>query len=490
LYAKWAIGFLLHVAFFVGILAALLAGQWREPIERLVFHQSRARIETAIQLLVSEIESLPPEGWDGAVQRFEEHHGVRLSLLTPDGAPMAGSLGKLPDEIVERLQRPPFSFGRGARPWPPPPETGTADAPAAAPPSEFSRRPTVWMERARDATGYWLLSRVRIGGTGGGALRALLVIRLESLFGGLMADPRPLLLGGLGVILFSMLLWLPFVRGITRTVETMTRAGRRIAEGRFDTRVPVRRRDELGELSRTLNEMAARLDALVGDQKRFLGGIAHELCAPVARLQVALGILEQRIGGADREFLETAQETAREMSDLVSELMSFSKASFGQNAVACRAVDVAAAARAAAAREAPGRAVRIEAPVGLAAWADPALLDRALGNILRNAARYAGESLISVRAACHGDLVDVIIEDEGPGVPPEALPRLFEPFYRVESSRDRAAGGQGLGLTLVKAAVESMGGAVTAELRQPHGLAIRIRLRTPPVEGAQEPRTK
>lgn len=471
LYARWAIGFVLHVGIFTGVLVALLAGRWREPIERLVFHQSQERIQRAIRLLMSELAALPPDEWDAAVQRFEDHYGVQLALLTTDGAPMAGSLNSWPAEITERLRRPPFVGGGDFRPPEPP-------APDASPPRprEFRGGLPVWLERTGPPPRYWLISRVRIGGPHEAGIRALLVIRLESLFGGLLGDPRPLLLGALAVVLLSMLLWLPFVRGITRSVEAMTQAGRRIAEGRLDTRVAVRRRDELGELARTLNEMAARLEGLIADQKRFLGGVAHELCAPLARLQMALGILEQRVGPAEREYLDAAQTTAREMSEMVNELLSFSKAAFGQSVLNSRAVPVAAAARAAAKREAPGRNVRIEAPGDLAAWADPALLDRALGNLLRNSARYAGDGPITVRAAPAGDAVEIVVEDEGPGVPPEALPRLFEPFYRVESSRDREAGGQGLGLTLVKAAVESMGGSATAELRRPHGLAVRLRL--------------
>jgi two-component system sensor histidine kinase CpxA len=108
------------------------------------------------------------------------------------------------------------------------------------------------------------------------------------------------------------------------------------------------------------------------------------------------------------------------------------------------------------------------------------LLDRALGNVIRNAARYAPEGDIVVRAERHGDEARIVVEDEGPGVPEESLGRLFEPFYRVEPSRDREAGGQGLGLTLVKAAVEAMGGTVWAERRRPRGLAICLHLPAAP----------
>ena len=146
-------------------------------------------------------------------------------------------------------------------------------------------------------------------------MRVVLVVRSNTISaGGLIFDPKPWLALGFGVVVFSLLFWLPLVRGITRTIGRMMQTTRQIADGRFDVRVNLRRRDELGALGESIDQMAARLDGLVAGQKRFLGDIAHELCSPLARLQMALGILEQRAtrgsgglrevgareGGADR----------------------------------------------------------------------------------------------------------------------------------------------------------------------------------------------
>src|SRR6202000_411277 len=119
------------------------------------------------------------------------------------------------------------------------------------------------------------------------------------------------------------------VRGITRSISRMTRATEKIAEGNFDVRTQVRRQDELGFLSEAINRMAERLPGVVSGQKRFLGDIAHELCSPIARIQVALGILEQRADEKQKAYLQDLREEVEQMSGLVNELLSFTKASMG-----------------------------------------------------------------------------------------------------------------------------------------------------------------
>jgi two-component system sensor histidine kinase CpxA len=99
-------------------------------------------------------------------------------------------------------------------------------------------------------------------------------------------------------------------------------------------------------------------------------------------------------------------------------------------------------------------------------------LNRALGNVLRNAVRYATD--IEIKAGAQNEHVYIQILDQGPGVPPETLPRLFEPFYRPEAARGRNTGGSGLGLAIVKRCIEACGGTVTARLCQPTGLAIEM----------------
>jgi len=129
-------------------------------------------------------------------------------------------------------------------------------------------------------------------------------------------------------------------------------------------------------------------------------------------------------------------------------------------------------------REAPDATrIQLEIPADVVARADPELLTRALANLLRNAVCYAGEAgPITVTARRQQDTVLITVADCGPGVPASDLPRLFDPFYRVDASRDRATGGVGLGLAIVKTCVETCGGVVACRNREPSGLEVTIQL--------------
>jgi len=286
---------------------------------------------------------------------------------------------------------------------------------------------------------------------------------------GLFLDFRPWIMVALGALVFSVLFWLPLVRGITRSVAQMTNATEQVAEGHFHVRVNETRRDELGRLGAAINRMSGRLAGFVTGQKRFLGDVAHELCSPIARIQVALGILEQR---AD---VEDIREEIQQMSQLVNELLSFSKAGLREKEIVLQPVRLADLVRSVVAREGSER-VRLEIAEDLTAAAEPGLLSRALANLVRNALRYGGESPIVIRAEPQNGHIILTVADSGPGVPEENLQQIFDPFFRVETSRSRETGGVGLGLAIVKTCVEACQGTVTARNCQPTGLQVEIRL--------------
>jgi two-component system sensor histidine kinase CpxA len=297
--------------------------------------------------------------------------------------------------------------------------------------------------------------------------------------GGLFVDYTPWVLAGCGVLVLSALLWLPFVRGITRNVREMSRTTEGIAVGRFESRVASRRNDELGRLAESINDMAGRLEGFVTGQRRFLGDIAHELCSPLARIQTALGILEQRAEVKEQPYVNDLQEEAEHMSQLVGELLSFSKASMNRSKVRLEATRlVEPVANAVRREQVDGVAVEQKIPDDLTAVASAELLQRALANLLRNAIRHAGPAgPITITGRRDGQEAVLEVADRGPGVPEESLPRLFDPFYRVDESRTRDTGGVGLGLTIVKTCVESCGGTVSAANRPEGGLKVEIRLK-------------
>jgi two-component system sensor histidine kinase CpxA len=275
------------------------------------------------------------------------------------------------------------------------------------------------------------------------------------------------------VVGIFLLCWAPFIRSLTHAVARITRATGEIANGNFSERLDETRGDEVGRLSASINQMSERLAGFVTGQKRFLGAIAHELCAPIARMQFGLGILEQRAEEGQQQAVADVQEEVGHMSELINELLLFSKAGMEPASRPLDRVDVARAIQVAVEREAA--TVEIHAPEGLRALADETYLVRALSNLIRNAVRYA-EGPITVEARTDAGDVAITISDNGPGLPPEELDRVFTPLFRIESSRNRAQGGAGLGLAIVKSCVEACRGRVSCRNRTPCGLEVEIRL--------------
>ncbi|MCE0497187.1 MAG: HAMP domain-containing histidine kinase [Methylacidiphilales bacterium] len=294
----------------------------------------------------------------------------------------------------------------------------------------------------------------------------------------LLFNPTPWLGVAGVVILFSILFWFPLARNLTQSITKMTRATESIAEGRFDIQLQETRRDELGRLSHAINRMTARLKDYVTGQKRFLGDAAHEICSPLARMEIALGILEEKCDEATRYCVRDVREEVTHLQQIANELLNFSKASLGESHVKLGSVNVAEVAAAAIRLEKNDvEALEVEIPQELNVLADAELLRRALANLLRNAVRYAGNAGTITLSAWHeGVYVIILIADHGPGVPAGEIDKLFNPFYRVDPSRTSETGGVGLGLAIVKSCVEACGGVVSAANRVPNGLEIRIRL--------------
>jgi two-component system sensor histidine kinase CpxA len=229
--------------------------------------------------------------------------------------------------------------------------------------------------------------------------------------------------------------------------------------------------------------MAQRLDGFVTGQKRFLGDTAHELCSPLARLRVALGILEERVDAARQPDVARANEQAEEIASLVNELLSFSKASLGAQHIKLQSVSIREIVDTAIRREiADGTHVELHIAPDVRAEAEPELLTRALANLLRNSVRYAGTAgPITISTERHDGHVALTVADHGPGIPEDELQRIFDPFYRLDASRDRQTGGVGLGLAIVKTCVAASQGTFVAANRDPHGLVGRARSPSAPL---------
>ena len=494
LYAKILLWFFLNLLLLTIASFLLLRAQLRFGPDWLLAMGAGERIQMVSDVIVSELNDRPRAEWGTVLKRFNDAYKIQFLVFRADGTQLAGQQTELPPDVRGR-----FGQGRGFGRFRPPGE-GNANAPEppdaeghdherppadqrdfGPPPWNGARGPLPkFLVHTTHPTRYWLIVPVPLSDPehSHGHPPALIAESTTLSGGGLFFDFRPWLAVGLGAVVFSALLWFPFVRGITRSVGQMTHATRLIAEGRFDTRVDECRRDELGLLGQSINRLATRLGGFVTGQKRFLGDIAHELCSPIARIQMALGILEQRADDKQKAYVEDLREEVQHISNLVNELLSFSKASLGVSAIKLQPVPLRELAKKAIAREADeSTSIRVEIPDDLSVTAEPELLLRSLSNLLRNALRYAGHAgPITVSAAPQAGEVLLTVSDCGPGVPEIELAQIFDPFYRLDASRNAQTGGVGLGLAIVKTCVESCRGTVTCRNRQPSGLEVTIKL--------------
>jgi len=542
--AKILLWFFLNLAFLVAAAWIFARGQLRLGLDSLLAGPVNERLQTMGVVLAEQLNQRPAGEWAQILQRTGQAYHVPMALFRNDGRIVAGTMN-LPVEVRQRLLdlpdprtklRPPGDPGKGP-PSPvgfvpggvPPVEplpAGTQPTdglrpdpptlgPDSLPPREHERPPPAMvggfpkmLVHTTSPGAYWVLIRMPVldHQTRPPEPTTLIFSAASLRGGGLLFDYGPWLIGGGVVLAISVLLWVPLVRGITRALREMTGAAEAIAQGRFETQVQTPRSDELGRLGGALNHMSARLREFFTGQKRFLGDIAHELCSPLARMEMALGILDQRADEKQRGYVADVREELRHMSQLVHELLSFSKAGVGGKNVELKTVPLAELTARVVAREARERGgVMVDVPGSLAALAEPDLLARALGNVLRNALRYAspanagGEAYsyrptlhtdgrpsgpITVSARDDGEHVLIFVTDCGPGVPDEALHRLFDPFFRPETARTRETGGAGLGLAIVKSCIEACGGTVAVRNVKPSGLQVEFELQRAQIQAA------
>ncbi|MGA2132520.1 MAG: ATP-binding protein [Bryobacteraceae bacterium] len=266
---------------------------------------------------------------------------------------------------------------------------------------------------------------------------------------------------------------------LTYPVRRLQRAVERFGHGDFTARADPRRHDELGDLGRTFDRMADRIQILLAAQNRLLLDISHELRSPLARLRVAVELARS---GQNREMaLTRIDREAERLNALVSGLLQVTRAEGDPNTLRRQPVRLdrlldELAADAAIEAQAHGADVRLAAAPPVTVEGDAELLRRAMENVIRNAVRHAPEgTTVEAGLEIAGGRATVRIRDYGTGVPEDALPHLFDAFYRVETDRDRASGGAGLGLSIARRAVELHQGGIRAENAAP-GLRVEIEL--------------
>lgn len=289
-------------------------------------------------------------------------------------------------------------------------------------------------------------------------------------------NPLPYFAGILVVvILFSWLLTVRLVRPLLKLRETVIAFG----NGDLGSRAHSSRHDEMGDLARSFDQMADRLQTLLTAERRLLQDVSHELRSPLARLGFAVELA--RTSPTKDAAYDRIKREAQRLNVLVGELLQVTRAEGDPGSRNLEPIDIGELVRLVAedcSIEAEVRHCRIieRNDEKIIVTGDRELLHRAVENIVRNAIRHSPEeNLIEVFCRKEKEQVLVGIRDYGSGVPEELLTDIFRPFFRVDDDRNRFSGGVGLGLAIAQRAVSIHHGGITAKNMQP-GLLVEISL--------------
>jgi signal transduction histidine kinase len=249
-----------------------------------------------------------------------------------------------------------------------------------------------------------------------------------------------------------------------RPVTELTAAARRMREGDLDVRVTPRGNDEIARLARAFNEMAERLGQTERTKRQMVSDVAHELRSPVTNLRCGLEAIQDGLVAPDRDRIDALHGETLLLQRLIADLQDLALADAGGLTLARQPVDLADTVRRAVGPDSGGAPVHVSIEPGAGTvTADAGRLEQMLRNLVSNARRHTpDEGRIDILARRDGDCVSIAVADTGCGIPPEHLPHVFERFYRADPSRDRATGGAGLGLAIVRRLAEAHGGTVTA----------------------------
>jgi signal transduction histidine kinase len=298
-------------------------------------------------------------------------------------------------------------------------------------------------------------------------------------------------LNAIGTILLAFILGAVLSRTISRPIRELTKATREMAGGNFGQRVPVRSRDEIGELAESFNKMNDDLARSFNLRKQMTADIAHELRTPLSLIIGHAEGVHDGVLPASKENFEIIREEAERLEQLVNDLRTLSLADAGELSADFQPMDVNKfLAEIQSHYLVPFKQQQVglelepfdgtqDKPASdvLQANLDPSRFAQVITNILDNALRYTPKGgRVSISTKYSREKIEINIEDSGEGVSPEEANHLFDRFYRADPSRTRDEGGSGLGLAIAKSIVEMHGGKIWAESEAGRGLKVVIQL--------------
>lgn len=285
------------------------------------------------------------------------------------------------------------------------------------------------------------------------------------------------------VLLLALLLSIPMATALLRPIRALTKGTESLAHGEYGTRIEVGARDELGQLCRDFNRLAATLEKNEQARKDWVADIAHELRTPLTVLRAEVEALEDGVHEPDAANLATLHGEVLQLTRLVEDLYELSMSDVGAlsyKLVPCDALGLLReSVEAQAARiEDAGLTLELALPdMGAVLPADPGRLRQLFENLLANSVRYTrAPGTVRVTATLEDDGITIDFDDSPPGASAEQRARLFDRLYRGEASRNRATGGAGLGLAICRNVAEAHGGHIDAHASPLGGLRVRLAL--------------
>ncbi|MBV4473495.1 ATP-binding protein [Pseudomonas sp. B2M1-30] len=283
-------------------------------------------------------------------------------------------------------------------------------------------------------------------------------------------------------LLACLLLWL---RPHWRDLERLKGTAERFGKGHLSERTQIAQSSNIGSLANVFDTMAGDIENLLNQQRDLLNAVSHELRTPLTRLDFGLALaLSDDLPATSRERLQGLVAHIRELDELVLELLSFSRLQNPsrlpeQVEVSLDEFIDSILGSVDESLESPEIVIDVLLHGQLERFTlDPRLTARAIQNLLRNAMRYCEKRIqIGVQVCPKG--CEIWVDDDGIGIPEDERDRIFEPFYRLDRSRDRATGGFGLGLAISRRALEAQGGTLTVESSPLGGARFRLWLPTP-----------
>ena len=280
-----------------------------------------------------------------------------------------------------------------------------------------------------------------------------------------------LLAGAAGVLLVVLM-----SRQMLASISNLAAAARGLGSGDLASRADVKGNDEIAELGRTFNSMADALEESERQRRAMVSDVAHELRTPLSNIQGHIEALQDGLLEPDAATLGTVHQQALHLNRLVEDLRLLADTEARELRLEIEATDLGEIAERVATSFRPraeAESVQLETEIAETLpvlYVDRVRMEQVLTNLVENAVRHtpSGGS-VTVTASRMGDLVRVEVADTGVGIPPDALPHVFDRLYRADASRERTTGGSGLGLTIARQLVEAHGGAIWAESEEGSG---------------------